>query len=129
MKSRTSFWSVPPHGIPCLMAATLLFGALGRWPYGYYTLLRIISCAAAAFTVFCFWGTRHSWATWAFGIIAILFNPLIPIHLSREIWQPLDVVAACAFILGGLALRIEDRDQENGGQLLTGNLQFKFKKT
>ena len=29
-----------------------------------------------------------------FGLLAVLFNPIIPVHLSREIWAPIDMAAA-----------------------------------
>lgn len=34
---------------------------------------------------------------WLMGIIAIIFNPIKPIHLSKGIWQPIDFVAAVIF--------------------------------
>ena len=47
---------------------------------------------------------QKMWATWLFGFIAVLFNPLIPIHLSREIWQPIDVVCGVLFIVTAIVL-------------------------
>jgi hypothetical protein len=40
---------------------------------------------------------KPRWA-WAFGIIALLFNPFIPIHLNREAWAPIDLVVAVFLI-------------------------------
>ncbi|GAG59522.1 unnamed protein product, partial [marine sediment metagenome] len=31
--------------------------------------------------------------------IGLLFNPLIPIHLTRDIWQPIDLICALLFIV------------------------------
>lgn len=42
---------------------------------------------------------KSGWA-WVFGIIALLFNPIIPVHLSREIWAPIDIMAALIFSEG-----------------------------
>ena len=44
------------------------------------------------------------WAVWLFGFIAVLFNPLIPIHLSREIWQPVDIVCGILFMVIAIIL-------------------------
>ena len=45
------------------------------------------------------------WATYLFGFIAVLFNPLIPIHLSRELWQPIDAICALLFIIVAVAIK------------------------
>ncbi len=31
---------------------------------------------------------------WAYGAAAILFNPIIPIHLSKTLWTVIDLAAA-----------------------------------
>ncbi len=87
-----------PHLIPALIAAAMLLGALAKWPYGYYQLLRFVVCGVSVYTAFMAYGWQKIWAMWLFGFVALLFNPLIPIHLSRELWQPIDVICAILFI-------------------------------
>ena len=41
---------------------------------------------------------KEPWA-WSFGFAAILFNPLFPIHLSRNIWYFLDIIAGLFVIV------------------------------
>jgi len=89
------------HVIPAAIAALMLFGALGYWPYGYYQLLRFVVCGVSAYTAFVAYQWQKLWATWLFGFIAVLFNPLVPIHLPRELWQTIDV--ACAFLFVAIA--------------------------
>jgi hypothetical protein len=93
-----------PHLVPCLIAAAVLLGALGGWPYGYYTLLRWVTCAAAVFVAVAVYDWKRTAWVWVFGFVAVLFNPLVPVHLSREIWQPIDVVTAVLFTAAALAL-------------------------
>ncbi|MBN1972548.1 MAG: hypothetical protein JW787_02845 [Sedimentisphaerales bacterium] len=88
-----------PHLIPCIIASSMLLGALGDWPYGYFQLLRFVVCGVGAYVAYMAYNWKKLWATWLFGIIAVLFNPLAPIHLSREIWQPIDVVCAILFVI------------------------------
>ncbi|MHC4132546.1 MAG: DUF6804 family protein [Planctomycetota bacterium] len=88
-----------PHLIPSLIAAFMLFGAMAPWPYGYYQLLRFVVCGASVFVAYTSYNWQKIWSTWLFGFIALLFNPLIPIHLSKEIWQPIDVICAILFIV------------------------------
>lgn len=42
------------------------------------------------------------WAIVMFGVIALLFNPIVPVHLSRSIWSPIDIAAAVAFIAAAI---------------------------
>ena len=87
------------------------------WPYLYYVVLRILVCTSAIFYAcgayvhaeeiknklisYIMWGF-----TGIFGIIAILFNPLWPIHLSRDIWVPIDLVTAGIFFISMFVLRL-----------------------
>ena len=67
------------------IAAILLLWALDRHPYSYYTILRFVVCGVTGYGVyFAAQLEKNGWA-WAFGIIALLFNPIIPIHLARLI--------------------------------------------
>jgi len=94
-----------PHLIPAIIAALLLFGALARWPYGYYQLLRFVVCGVSVYVAFVAYNWQKLWATWLFSFIALLFNPLLPVHLSQEIWQPIDVICALSFVVVTFLLR------------------------
>lgn len=81
-----------------IVAALMLFWALDRHPYGYYILLRWVVCAVSAYTALLLSeADKKGWA-WCFGIIAVLFNPLIPVHLNRALWALIDIGAAIAFL-------------------------------
>jgi hypothetical protein len=74
-----------------LAAAVMLFFAVtGRHPYSFYTLLRWICCAAFAYSAFtASEKNRVAWV-WIFGVLAVLFNPIVPVHLQRDTWQIVD---------------------------------------
>lgn len=99
-----------PHLIPCIVAALMLLGALAPWPYGYYQLIRFVVCGLSMYVAFMAYNWQKLWATWLFGLIAVLFNPLIPIHLSRELWQPIDLV--CAFLFAAVAFILKKPVEE-----------------
>jgi hypothetical protein len=101
-----------PHLIPAFIAALMLFGALGRWPYGYYQLLRFVVCGVSVYVAFMAYNWQKLWAMWPFGIVAILFNPLVPIHLSREIWQPIDLMTAVLFVVIVFVLKRPEQEQK-----------------
>jgi len=80
----------------CVLAAVALLLALAPWPYGYYQLLRVGIFAAGIFGAVTLWRKEQGMAV-ALLICGLVFNPLIPMHLSRQIWSVLNVVAAVAF--------------------------------
>ncbi len=93
-----------PHALPCVIAAAFLVGTLGDWPYGYYMLLRWVTCGAAVAVAVYGHGWRRVGWVWLFGFVALLFNPVVPVHLSRETWQPIDMAAAAAFAVAVFGL-------------------------
>jgi Na+/serine symporter len=83
----------------------MLLGASGHWPYGYYQLLRFVVCGAGAYVAYMAYNWQKIWVVWLFVFIALLFNPLIVIHLSRELWQPIDFICAVLFIIVAFVLK------------------------
>ena len=106
------FFDHRPHAVPAIAASALLLGALARWPYGYYVFLRWITCLAAVVVAFVAYSVRHIWAVWLFVLVALLFNPLVPVHLTRSIWRPIDVIAALLFL--GSLLMLSSADSGEG---------------
>ena len=89
------------HPAVWLVPAALLLVALLPLPYGFYVLLRLVVCGAAALLTYdecrlC--GGVSGWAMLLAGV-ALLFNPLIPVHLTREIWAPIDIGAALLMVI------------------------------
>ena len=76
--------------------AILLFIAIFGLPYGYYTLLRLVVTGISVYAAF-FLFERDGVNFWAFLGIALLFNPLIPVYLSREVWFPINVIVGVYF--------------------------------
>ena len=69
----------------------LLF-SFGRWPYGYYMLLKI----SVTLTGVLLWyvyseNKRLNWSYFYMGM-AILFNPIVLFPLGRGIWSLVDMV-------------------------------------
>ncbi len=82
-----------------LIPIVLLFIATEKMPYGYYTFTRIAVCGFAAVFAYLEWEGGSISRIWAsiLGLVAVLFNPILPIYLSRKIWYPLDVGVAVIF--------------------------------
>ena len=60
-------------------------------PYGYYVLLRVVCCAAFVYLAYLAWERKqHGWV-WVLAVVAIVYNPLVRIHLTRGIWSAVNV--------------------------------------
>ena len=82
-----------PVGVIYACAAMLFVGA-APLPYGYYTLLRLVACGVFAFCAFVTAERKHKVLPWVFGLAALLFNPVVKVHLSKELWALVDIAAA-----------------------------------
>ena len=68
-----------------------------RLPSGYYTFLRIVTCGVLVWL--CCLLKSPYWRV-TFGAFAILYNPVIPIHLGdREVWSIFNVITGILLII------------------------------
>jgi hypothetical protein len=84
-----------------LVPALMLVAALGPWPYGYYMLLRLVVCLASIAIA---WRLREGSGPlmWAFVALAILYNPIVKVPLSREVWMVMNLISLAPFGFVGL---------------------------
>jgi len=83
------------------IAAALLFWALARHRYDYYVLLRFVTCGAAAHSSYLAFEQRRRTWPWLLAALALLFNPVFPVHLGRDVWKVVDVLVAL-FLLASI---------------------------
>jgi len=78
-----------------------------KFPYGIYTLLRIVVTLSAAFIIYDNYKKTNNVNTTIvlFSIILIVFNPIFPIRLSREIWLPIDLITAAIYFYHYMKIR------------------------
>ena len=81
-----------------LVASVLLIWALTSHPYGYYTLLRWVVCAACAYSAYVSTLTNRVPWIWFFSITAAFFNPIVPVKLDRTTWSNVDVAIGIALL-------------------------------
>jgi hypothetical protein len=94
--------------IALVIAAGVLFLALfDGWEYGFFTLLRFVVFATTVYVAWmAFEGKKEKWV-WFFGLIAVLFNPFIPIHLERETWMVIDLLIGVLLLGATLIFKLE----------------------
>ena len=80
-----------------LAASAMLLLSVLPLPYGYYTLLRLVVIVVSALGIFVFNEMKDGTTVIFLGLIFILFNPFIPIHLDKMVWVFIDIVVAIYF--------------------------------
>ena len=84
---------------PIIISIIMLFLATIPEPSsGYYTLLRLIVCGTAIYLTWFAKNTNKQGWMWTFGFVALLFNPIFPIHLEKELWVIIDITVAVIFL-------------------------------
>lgn len=97
-------WARVPDGtsraqiVASLAAATMLVVAVGEWPYGYYTLLRLGVTAVAGYLTMSAYRREQLWPAILFAAVALLFNPFVVVEFERETWVWIGLVSAVLFL-------------------------------
>lgn len=89
-----------------LIAAVMLFAALGRHAYDYYTILRWIACGVCAYTAFQAMQSKKIGWLFVFVIVALVLNPITPLRIKRDTWAIVDVAAALLLLMSIAAIDI-----------------------
>ena len=87
--------------IASVIAILMLLLAIpsGIWPYGYYIILRWVVFGTALFILWTAYKLKRNTWIWIMGAIALLFNPIAPIHLNKETWVIIDFIVAGIFLI------------------------------
>ena len=87
-----------------LVIVFLLLGILNQ-PYEYYGLLRIfVSIVAIFLTIIAFKKVNKTGFDYTYGVIAILYNSILPIYASKETWVILNILT---IIIMGISLAMD----------------------
>ena len=91
---------------PIVAKSTLLCQAdytvaavFGRWPYGFYALLRLVVSGCSIYLAVKANSTRNVAWVWVFGGMAVVFNPLLPLHFHRSNRRVVDLFAATILVV------------------------------
>ena len=102
--------------IHLVIIALLLIGAC-KMPYGYYTFLRIVIFGFTSISSYKnFEITNKSSWPWLYLFVAIIFNPIFPIYLSKELWMFIDISFAILLIF--ICYKIKNSNAEKKMQKL-----------
>lgn len=107
-----------PPSIVYVFIGLMLFIAVAPMPYGYYTFLRIIVSGVSGFVAYRnfelqkFKEARSFWP-WFLVLLSVLFNPLIPIYMKREIWFFINLIVGTLFFFFAYMAYVQERDNAN----------------
>jgi hypothetical protein len=87
--------------VALLFAAVQLneMAAYGRHPYSLYTTGRFVVCSAWVLVAVIAYERRFLVGVIAAAAIALLFNPFLLVHMSRNEWRPWDLAGMVACLL------------------------------
>ncbi|CAM3297178.1 DUF6804 family protein [Shewanella pealeana] len=91
------------------IASVLLFLGVAPLPYGYYMLLRLVATVVFVWAALVAHQRKNEVLPWVFGLCAIVFNPIIKIHLPKELWAVIDITAGMLL----LAVQKQIKEQSN----------------
>ena len=95
-----------------LALAVLLLLCLAPMPYGYFMLVRFVMMVACGIMAYRYYTMNKVVATWVFGVLALLFQPIYKIALGRTVWNVIDIIVALLMIaLFVMELRREKKDK------------------
>lgn len=98
--------------IASIASIVMLLLAIPDLPYGYYTLLRWVVTASAIFLVYVAYQLGKKFWLFSMVIIALLFNPIFPIHLDKGTWVIIDFAVAIFFLISIFGIKISDPKTE-----------------
>lgn len=104
---------MPPVWLSLAVAAACLI-AIFVVPYGYFQFLRLLVTGYAGYLAFQYFRSGPTVAAWLFGFLALIFNPVFIIAMSRDVHAIFDIFAAIV-IVGELALLREQSESEIPG--------------
>jgi hypothetical protein len=92
--------------VPVALAVPILLWALlPDNPYAYYRLLRWVCCPSFAYLAVEAYRRNLGGWIWVLGVTALIYNPVIPVHLNKGLWTVINVASIALAIAGTWAIR------------------------
>lgn len=98
---------------PAILATVALLAGVAAIGGDLYLLIRfVVSILALIVAVFA-WQAKHLWWMLVLVPIAVVWNPVVPIELSRDVLLAAHYVAALVFIAAGILIRVRNDEDRN----------------
>ena len=103
---------IQPITIVKIIAILMLVWAHADNPYGYYQILRWVIAGVTGYSAYLAHEHEKIAWTWIFGIIAVLYNPIAPIHLDRATWSVIDLIIAAIIFTSIFKMKVIAKKEE-----------------
>jgi Family of unknown function (DUF6804) len=95
--------------LPQLIVSGMLVCALNPDnAHGYYVLLRWVCCVMFGYLALQAYAYKQQDWFWVLGLTAAVYNPLVPLHLTREIWSVVNLLTIGIALVSIFALQLRD---------------------
>lgn len=91
-----------------IITAVFCYIAILNLPYGYYTFLRILVSISCGIYIYENRSLGANFWNIVLGIILVLFNPIIPIYLTKSIWMSIDALVGVVFLIVSFSKKRND---------------------
>lgn len=81
-------WFIILAGIMLLLAIPSI------WPYSYYQILRWVVAIVAGYNAYLAYESKQNGWVFIMVAIAILFNPIAPVHLEKSTWTIFNLITS-----------------------------------
>ncbi len=88
-----------------ILVAIMSFIGIASLPYGYYTLLRIVVFVAAGILAIYDLDRKSTAFFIISALVALIFNPIIPLYLDKGTWQVLDFLSGVYMLVRAFGLK------------------------
>jgi hypothetical protein len=112
-----------------LICAIMLLASVAKLPYGYYTLLRIVTFCTFAYYAKISHSNSNNTSMVISIVIATLFNPIIPIYMDKSTWLFIDISVAMYAIFIAIKQNINESNASNNICLGLDKIPFISTKT
>ncbi|MGV8884045.1 MAG: DUF6804 family protein [Microbacteriaceae bacterium] len=98
---------------PGVLAAIVALAGIALIGTDGFTVIRFaVSILALIIAVFA-WQARQWWWTVALAVIAVMFNPVVPIDVGPDVLLALHFAAAAVFTVAALTIRARNTEDRN----------------
>jgi hypothetical protein len=110
-KSNAFLWLLTGCGALALAWALLS----EHHPKGFFVAVRVVVCFASTYAAVIAYRTKREIWVWLLGANAALYNPFVPVHLAREIWNFIGFADIALLIAAGILLRTKEESSSSAG--------------
>ena len=81
-----------------IASTVLLLALFDGWQYGFFTILRFVVFSSTAYVAYLAYQAQKEGWVFFLGAIALLFNPFIPVYLTRDVWVVIDFITSVTLL-------------------------------